>query len=259
MEEVHIWRGSPEQRVQRKKMCKTGQFIYFDKQLNYPDWNVKTVLDFGGNIGNLLQDSNEKISQENYHCIDVLEEALEIGRKRFPHAHWYHYDRYNPSFNPGGKAETSLPVMGIKFHMILAYSVFTHTTLEDMHDLIDQLHQCLHPGGILAFTFFDPHYRCQSETKYENNLHWRLEKNRLKNPEVDVTALLNLSNGAQWCTLVGDSTLYLNSNGSWPEELEGCLTYNVFHTAEFIQQEFPSALIRPPVNGEMQHCCLIHR
>jgi hypothetical protein len=37
------------------------------------------------------------------------------------------------------------------------------------------------------------------------------------------------------------------------------MTYNVFYSVEFLQQQFPRATIRRPVNGEMQHCCIIRR
>ena len=61
MEEVHLWRGTPEQRSLRSSCRKFGQVHYFDQQLGHPDWTAKTVLDFGGNQGNLLVDSNNRI------------------------------------------------------------------------------------------------------------------------------------------------------------------------------------------------------
>ena len=49
--------------------------------------------------------------------------------------------------------------------------------------------------------------------------------------------------------------LYVESDGiDGPRQL---MTYHVFYTAEFLQQEFPDAKILPPVNGEMQACCLL--
>jgi hypothetical protein len=37
------------------------------------------------------------------------------------------------------------------------------------------------------------------------------------------------------------------------------MTYHVFYTAKFLQQEFPDAKIMPPLEGEMQGCCLLPR
>ncbi|HEX8847832.1 MAG TPA: class I SAM-dependent methyltransferase [Pyrinomonadaceae bacterium] len=259
MEEVHLWRGSAEQRALRSQLGKSGQFAYFNQQLDYPDWSRKTVLDFGGNTGNLLLDPDCTIRPENYYCVDVIREALEEGRKRLPQAHWIHYNRYNCSFNPEGIPGLPVPDLGIEFDMVLAYSVFTHTTREEMKELVEQLRRCLAPGGALAFTFIDPHFKSWPGTYEGNNLKWRLDKVHKANPTVDVNGLLEQSRGAAWCALVDGAALYLNGNGVWGDEARTCMTYNVFYTVEFLQREFPRARIRPPVNGQMQHCCIIRQ
>ena len=257
MEEVFLWRGSLEQRRLRTLVGKTGRFNYFNQQLDYPDWSEKLVLDFGGNEGNLLLDLGCTIRPENYYCLDIISEALEVGRQRFPQGHWVYYNRYNCSFNPEGIEGLPLPDLGVRFDMILAYSVFTHTTREDMHSLVEQLEARLAPGGTLAFTFIDPHYNSWPGTDRGSNLRWRLERIHQTNRSFDVDDLWKQSCGAQWCALVNGSELHLNNNGSWSHERETCLTYNVYYSVGFIRQEFPHATIRPPVNGEMQHCCLI--
>jgi len=257
MEEVHLWRGSAEQRALRSRSARSGQFAYFNKQLGYPDWASKPVLDFGGNSGNLLLDPDCAIRNEDYYCLDVIRDALEEGRKRFPDAHWVHYNRYNCSFNPEGVIDLPLPDMSIEFGMILAYSVFTHTTRDDMNDLVDQLRACLAPGGALAFTFIDPHWESWPGTYAGNNLKWRLERTHENDGAVAVNALLEQARGAWWCALVDGTELYVNSNGVWEGITKTCMTYNVYYSAEFLQREFPDATIVPPVNGEMQHCCII--
>ena len=257
--EVHLWRGSDEERALRSQTIKLGQFAYFNKQLDYPDWTGKTVLDFGGNLGNLLLNPDCAIRPENYYCLDVLREALAEGRERFPHAHWIHYNRYNCSFNPEGSTDEPIPEMGKLFDLILSYSVFTHTTLEEMRDLVGQLRARLAPGGTLAFTFIDPHFQSWPETYEGNNLQWRLEKFQQTNPAVDVKGLLAESRGAQWCALVDETKLFVNGNGVWRDEAATCMTYDVYYTVEFLQRQFPQATIRPPVNGEMQHCCIIRK
>jgi len=247
IEEVHVWRGTPEQRAQRPQAIKAGQFVYFDEQLDHPDWRGKPVLDFGGNRGNILFDPACEIQPRDYYCVDVIKDAIDDGRRTFPDAHWVHYNRYNCSFNPDGVADLAIPDFGIEFDVILAYSVFTHTTLEEMRDLVGQLHAKLVPGGKLAFTFIDPHWR--------DNLRWRLER---LNPEVDFESLLDCCGNARWCSLV-NNRLFLESNGHWSNERDSCMTYHVFYTEEFMLEQFPQATIRPPVNGEMQHCCIMQK
>jgi len=256
MEEVHLWRGSPEQRALRFQLRKSGQFAYFNQQLDYPDWNGH-VLDFGGNVGSLLLDSGGAIRPEDYYCVDVIREALAEGRKRFPRAHWVHFNTYNCSFNPEGIRDLPIPDLGVAFSKILAYSVFTHTTREEMKELVAQLQTRLAPEGVLAFTFIDPHFNAWPETYNGCNLKWRLERARKMNPRVDVDGLLAQSQGAAWCALVDGKELFVNSSGDWPSEAQTVMTYNVYYTVEFLQREFPRAAIRSPVNGEMQHCCII--
>jgi hypothetical protein len=237
IEEVHLWRGTADQKALRSQFVKATQFAYFDKQLGHPNWRDNRVLDFGGNKGNLLLDPTCTIRHQDYYCLDVIGEAIEEGRKTFPDAHFIHYDRYNCSFNPEGVRELPVPDLGVEFGFILAYSVFTHTTFEEMKELVAQLRQ---RGTTLAFTFIDPHWN--------GNLRWRLEK---YNPRDRVETLL--SHEMQWCSLVNGTELYANSSGVL--DFQDCMTYNVYYTEDFMRAQFPHATIKKPVNGEMQHCC----
>ena len=259
IEEVHLWRGSAEQQALRRQLARSGQFDYFDQQLEHPDWTNKTVLDFGGNAGHLLRDPSCTISLRNYYCVDVLREAVAEGRRNFPAAHWFHYDRYNCSFNPNGIVGEPIPDLGVEFDVILAYSVFTHTTRDDMKDLVEQLQRRLAPQGVLAFTFIDPHFNPWPLRYDGNNLRWRLEKFRETNPEMDLDGLLDQSHNASWCALVNATNLFVDSSGAWDDRRPGCITYHVYYTVEFLQKEFPGAVIRTPVNDEIQHCCIIRR
>jgi SAM-dependent methyltransferase len=259
MQEVHRWRGTPEQQSRRDQARKLGQFAYFDELLDYPDWYGKKVLDFGGCDGNLLRNPDCTIRHEDYWCIDVVRDAIEEGRRNFPRAHWVHYDRYNCSFNPDGVRDFPIPDLGVEFDVILAYSVFTHTTREEMNDLVEQLRARLAPGGALAFTFEDPHYYPWPETYEGNNLQWRLESYREVNPSINVKSLAKQGSDAGWCALVGGNALYIDGNGHWSDEAAKCMTYDIYYTVEFMSREFPDAEIRSPVNGEIQHCCILRR
>lgn len=253
MQEVHRWRGTPEQRALRDRVRKFGQFSFFDRQLGHPDWRGTKVLDFGGSDGNLLRNHDCAIAHEDYWCLDVIRDAVEDGRRDFPRAHWVHYDRYNCAFNPEGVRDAAVPDLGVAFDFILAYSVFTHTTREEMHDLVAQLRARLAPGGALAFTFEDPHYRPFPDLFDGNNVEWRIF-----NSGGQAILPVDLS-GTDWCSLVNGTTLYVNGNGEWRDEASLCMTYDVYYTAAFMQREFPDGEILPPVNGEMQHCCVIRR
>lgn len=245
IEEVHLWRGTPAERALRSQLVKISQFAYFHEQLDEPDWTGKLVLDFGGNKGNLLLDPSCAIQQRDYYCVDVVSEAIAEGRRTFPEAHWFHYDRYNRSFNPEGIRDLKIPDLERQFDFILAYSVFTHTTLEELRELVSQLETFLAPGGALAFTFIDPHWR--------GNLQWRLERSQAP----DVAGLVAAAAGADWCSLINGTELYVNSNGPWDLSPETCATYNVFYTERFLRQLFPRARVQPPVSGEMQHCAIL--
>jgi Methyltransferase domain len=267
MQEVHRWRGTPEQRALRDQVRKLGQFSFFDQQLGRPDWRGRKVLDFGASDGNLLRNADCAIAYEDYWGLDVVKDAIEEGRRAFPRAQWFHYDRYNCAFNPDGIRDAAIPDLGVEFDFILAYSVFTHTTREEMHDLVAQLRARLAPGGALAFTFEDPHYRPFPDVFDGNNVEWRLASGGQAilpvQPQAreDGTGRIACPPPAEldWCSLVNGTELHVNGNGEWRDESSRCMTYDVYFTEAFMEREFPGAVIKPPVNGEMQHCCILRR
>lgn len=123
----------------------------------FTSWDTdKTILDFGSNWGNLLA-SNPTINQEQYTGIDVDQEAINAGLKLFPRASWIRYDRFNPVYNSTGT--TQLPTFTKKFDMIFSYSVFSHTTAEDMVELIEVLYNNLNTNGRMYFTYCDIYNR----------------------------------------------------------------------------------------------------
>ena len=109
------------------------------RQLGDAMWRDKDVLDFGGNIGNMLRDPNSTIDVERYWCLDVDKEAIANGRSTYPQAHWVWYNRYCFFFNPSGLPHVKLPEFPQRFDYIVAYSVFPNTLATDMMDLVRQL------------------------------------------------------------------------------------------------------------------------
>jgi methyltransferase family protein len=221
------------------------------------------VLDFGGNIGNILRDPNSKIDQDRYWCVDVVKESVESGRAAFPKAHWVFYDRYCFFFNPHGVPQLNLPEIPQLFDYIVAYSVFTNTSRTDMLDLVRQLQRRLTDGGALAFTFIDPDYFSWPGRYDGNNLRWRLEreifleKEKGNTLDIDVDALSKRARGAPWFVLVNGEELYLETEETKTYEPAQQRTYHTFYSAAYMKSLFPEATILPPVNDEMQHCCVI--
>lgn len=237
---------------------RTGQFTYFSLQLGEPEWRGKDVLDFGGNIGNILRDPNSTIDEERYWCMDVVREAIEKGKEIYPKSHWIFYNRYSFSFNPYGIPRLPVPDLGRTFDYILAFSVFTNTTVSDMLEMVGQLEECLAPSGALAFTFLDP---CYLSAQGQSNLQWRLnlERERGNISDCEMEDLARRSRGARWFMLVNGGDLYIETEDMPSYGPESEKTCYVYHTEEFMRRLFPRASILPPVNNEMHHCCIIRR
>jgi SAM-dependent methyltransferase len=237
---------------------KTGQFAYFAAQLGQWDWRRRDVLDFGGNIGNMLRDPESTIDSRRYWCLDVVEESIARGRERWPEAHWRFYDRYCFFFNPRGVPRLPLPELGQTFNIIAAYSVFTNTDRTDMMQLVEQLQAMLAPGGSLAFTYIDPHHRSWREDE-RSNFRWRLEKERGEVSSPAAREMLQRSRDAEWCILVNGEDLYLETEELPPYRVEEQKTHHTFYTTGYLRKLFPRASFRPPVYGETHHCCIIRK
>ncbi|MGH3329231.1 MAG: class I SAM-dependent methyltransferase [Streptomycetales bacterium] len=245
---------------------RTGQFSFFDAQLAHPDWSGKRVLDFGGNVGNLLLDSEGHIQQKNYWSIDVSQDAIPEGQRRHPDAHFIFYDRYNFEYNPFGKPGAPIPEDDTRFDVIVAWSVFTHTSQAEMLELVDNLQSLLADGGSLAFTFLDPSWTPapawarDDEAPGLSNLAWRLEARRKVNPSVDVNELLARAARQKltWVTLVNDDELYFGPGDDGISTDKPQRAYITFATRQYMQQLFPDARILPPVPPERHHCVVIN-
>jgi len=90
-----------------------------------------TILDYGGNRGNLLYNSNGVIKEDNYTSVDITLDCVEEGKTEFPRADFVHYDCYNYMYNHNGTYDLPFPAMSRKDY-IFAYSVFSHTDFNTM-------------------------------------------------------------------------------------------------------------------------------
>ena len=118
---------------------------------NFLEWNTdQTILDFGSNYGNLLK-SNKIINPKQYTGIDVDKQAIKVGKIIHPNANWMWYNRFNPAYNHTGNNE--LPSFNKTYDIIISYSVFSHTTADDMIEMIDHLFKYLNNNGSIYFTY----------------------------------------------------------------------------------------------------------
>ena len=83
------------------------------------EYENKTILDFGGNHGNLIKSSDGKILPEFYTCLDINQEPLDQLPSNTKSIYW---NRYHPTYNPDGKM-LDLPYIG-KYDIVFANSVF---------------------------------------------------------------------------------------------------------------------------------------
>jgi SAM-dependent methyltransferase len=231
------------------------QFSYFNRQLGEPVWKGRKILDFGGNIGTFLASSGDNVDHDDYWCIDLNRAVVEEGRRTYPRAHFVHYDRYNSQYNPGGSWNVPIPDCGIKFDIILAFSVFTHVDRSEMVQLVESLLSTLAPRGVLAFTFFEPHYdRSLSDPCLP-----------VGSSAVTVQFVPRGADGAigpaQWYVLI-DDCLYVEPGDELSHQArkgKALESYTSYFTEEFMVSLFPGAVVLPPVSPEWQHCCTLRK
>jgi SAM-dependent methyltransferase len=240
------------------------QFRYFDQVLEHPVWQGRKILDFGGNVGGFLASAGDQINFEDYWCLDLNQEVIEQGRLKYPSAHFFHYNRYSSQYNPTGLRELPVPDLGLRFDLVLAFSVFTHTHQTEMLELVQQLHGQLAPEGIIAFTFTDPRYdRSLSDPKLPSGTDVRkiLEWRQAENPSLDIDSMVETARLSNWCLVIDDKLHVEPGNNLSNQEHQGrpWESYCSYFTEDYIASLFPSAKVFPPVSPEWQHCCVLRK
>jgi SAM-dependent methyltransferase len=228
------------------------QFPYFDELLGRPVWKGRKILDFGGNVGTFLASAGDRVDHEDYWCIDINPAVVEQGRLTYPRAHFVHFNRYSPQYNPYGRRNQPIPDCGVKFDCILAFSVFTHVDKKEMVESVNALRRMLAPGGVLAFTFFEP--------RFDRSLvDRRLRRGSTVLRNLGPRSRHEMVQRARWFVVI-DDTLYVEPGDAMyhqtrrgkPHE-----SYCSFFTADFMKTLFPGATVHAPVCGEWQHCCIL--
>jgi hypothetical protein len=152
----------------------------------------------------------------------------------------------------------------VKFDIVLAFSVFTHTHKKEMIELIGQLRRMLVPRGIVAFTFCDPWYdsspadhRLASGTGGTKvSARHRAQRSTLQNRghsrhttlprwSVEIAGQLYVEPGDQLC-----------QQERWCQDEE---SYCSYFAASYMASLFPGATVHPPVSLERQHCCILRK
>jgi hypothetical protein len=116
---------------------------------------------------------------------------------------------------------------------------------------------------MMAFSFIDPHYHSWPDRYDGNNFKWRLEREIYLEGEkgsvlnIDTESLMKRAENANWLMLVNGDDLYIETEDIRPYEPERQRTCHAFYSENYIRTLFPTATILPPVNDEMQHCCII--
>jgi SAM-dependent methyltransferase len=233
---------------------RSTQFGYFDELLGHPKWEGRKVLDFGGNVGTFLVGAGTRVDHDDYWCVDLNRDVVEQGRRIHPRAHFVHYDRYSSQYNPNGIRHLPVPDCRIKFDIILAFSVFTHTDRSELLELVGSLRSMLTPDGVLAFTFWDP--ACDMSQTNPTYPSGELVRRHFYSPGVDERV-----RQARWWVLIDDK-LYVEPGDELSHQTregEPLESYCAFFKADYVRSLFPDATVHPPVSPEWQHCCVLRK
>ena len=241
---------------------RTSQFMYFDVILERPAWKESKILDFGGNIGGFLVGAGDAVNHDDYWCIDINKEVVEQGRRNHPRAHFVHFNRHSTQYNPEGIRNLPIPDCGLKFDIIIAFSVFTHVHPVEMVELVYDLRSMLTPHGVLAFTFTDPTYdRSLNDPSLrpDAGVQEMLRQNKDKLPALQVEEMVKRADQSKWCLLI-DDRLYVEPGDEFshqqrqgrPEE-----SYCSYFKPDWIQSLFPDGKVHAPVRPEWQHGCVL--
>lgn len=242
------------------------QFDYFDQLLDSPVWKGSKILDFGGNVGGFLVSAGSRVHHDDYWCLDIIRHELELGREKFPQAHFCHYNRYSSQYNPDGIRNLPIPDLGLKFDIILAFSVVTHMHQEEMLELVEQLRDKLSPSGVLAFTFADPSYEVTlSDPSSPPGTHVRkmLGRRKAANPslEIEVEDIVEAASQSNWCLLI-DEKLYIEPGSEFSHQKHLGKPWESFCSyfkPDYMARLFPDAKVLPPVSPDWQHCCILRK
>lgn len=140
----------------RYEFPRESRLSFFKQQLGAGSLSGKRILDVGGNHGNLLKDLlEEDYNPADYTCLDVDAAALQSGRAHCAEAAWIHHNAFNQVYNQAGEHDLAYPFQDTSFDLVLAYSVHSHTTFEQMLFDLTEMIRVLKPGGSVVTSIVD--------------------------------------------------------------------------------------------------------
>lgn len=136
-----------------------------------------SVLDIGGSAGNLLELEKDKIT--DYACVEVSAKAVALGKKIYPMAKFFHYNKKNWMYNFSGKSDAQFPDVDKNYDYVFVNSVFTSTDYQDLIEIIHNVKgRC---NKKIVFTVFDKN-NTELLTLLTNNQitkKWKDQKNNI--------------------------------------------------------------------------------
>ena len=196
------------------------------------DWKNVSILDYGCNQGNYITSAHDYIDSTRYLGIDIIELAINQAKENHTGYNFIHYDKWHQAYNPtGDKNLTIIDAVSTKFDVIICYSVFTHTTFEQMQLELSDLQKLLTPNGIILFTV----WRSETFEPFYNHIYKKFN---------NITPInfknINYSNMAYWV----DSTNVVTDQFNFQSDI-----YNSFDT--FYNLAWLSEAIAPAVKVGM--------
>jgi SAM-dependent methyltransferase len=207
------------------------------------NWKQVSILDYGCNQGNFLKSAAENINSDEYLGIDIIPLAVETARLKNPGYQFLHYDKWHQAYNPSGDKNLKITdVLNKKFDVIICYSVFTHTTIEQTDNELNELKKLLNPNGVILFTVwrsevFEPFYKWILQ-RFENVVSINFDD-------------INYQKMAYWLdtsTVITDTLNFETDNNN---------SFNTFYNIEWFKEEFKSAIhLGVPTNQHQDLFCL---
>lgn len=230
---------------------KADRFPFFDTILKKPAWSIESfkVLDIGAGSGAFLSDAVKlnSLKPEQYYCLEVDSSFIDSGREKFPTANWHHHNAFNHMYNPGGVDNLRFPFDVDTFDVVMAYSVYSHATFEQlMFDMYEMLRVCK-PGGKIAFTVVD-----------NGSVEFFINKRKADYPGKPCVSLSDFSAVDQYLYLI-DNDLILDHvfNKSSVDHLVA--VYNLNWLSEYLDSIGIEHIVRFPTTGHIQRSIVIEK
>jgi hypothetical protein len=155
-----------------------SQYKIFDYYFDEPG----SVLDIGGNAGNLLTSKNKKI--EKYTCLDVSKDAAKLGKRLYPNSNFYHYNMYNEYYNKAGNRTEIFPNIEIHDYVFIN-SVFTSCDLDTIINILSESIKLAKKKIVFSVFDYDNQYLKDKfkieELKKETNISYSAKSIKLHN------------------------------------------------------------------------------